>query len=250
MERLPARSTARSRISYVPGRTVLPLTRPNQTSLPSSCWNLLVHAPPTVDEHDGASALVDAVARRHSVAPAVAVGREHSRQDPDERDDRFGRVDAYRVRQDDRAAVAARAAPAADTRPPERRCPTSSRPSQVYETRVAVSWRLRTSVRTERPSESSMSTVTVSGRRSLNEMTATSRAHSHTGENTRSTRVPVTGLRSSFSRSVTANAAAVAPSRARTSRSWASRANARIYTGSRPDTRTNGSACSHPQLAP
>ena len=43
-----------------------------------------------------------------------------------------------------------------------------------------------------------------------------SRAHSQTGENTLSTRVPVIGLFSSFSRSVTANAAAVAPSSAST----------------------------------
>ena len=72
-----------------------------------------------------------------------------------------------------------------------------------------------------------MSSVTVSRRRRTNEITATSRAHSHTGENTRSTRVPVIGLRSSFSRSVTANAAAVAPSRARTIRSCGHRATAR-----------------------
>ena len=39
-------------------------------------------------------------------------------------------------------------------------------------------------------------------------MTATLRAHSQTGEKTRSTLVPVIGLRSSFTRSVNANAAA------------------------------------------
>ena len=87
-------------------------------------------------------------------------------------------------------------------------------------------------------------------------MTATSRAHSQMGEKTRSTRVPVIGLRSSFNRSVTANAAAVAPSRARTMSSWGHRATARnllvarYEIGSRPRTSTNGSACSHPQLAP
>src|SRR5687768_14748075 len=74
-----------------------------------------------------------------------------------------------------------------------------------------------------------MSNVTVSRRRNTIEMTATSRAHSQTGEKTRSTRVPVTGLRSSFSRSVTANAAAVAASRARTIRSWGHRAMARSF---------------------
>ena len=58
----------------------------------------------------------------------------------------------------------------------------------------------------------------------MNEITATSRAHSHTGEKTRSTWVPVIGLRSSFNRSVTANAAAVAPSSARTSKSCGHRA--------------------------
>jgi hypothetical protein len=63
-------------------------------------------------------------------------------------------------------------------------------------------------------------------------MTDTSRAHSHTGEKTRSTCVPVIGLRSSFSRSVTANAAAVAPSRTRTIRSWGHRAKAQQATGS------------------
>src|SRR5262245_27477436 len=61
----------------------------------------------------------------------------------------------------------------------------------------------------------------------MNEMTETSRAHSHTGENTRSTCVPVIGLRSSLSRSVTAKAAAVAPSRTRTIRSWGHLATAR-----------------------
>ena len=40
-ERFPARSTARSRISYIPGGTTRPLMRPNQTSLPSSARNLL-----------------------------------------------------------------------------------------------------------------------------------------------------------------------------------------------------------------
>ena len=49
-----------------------------------------------------------------------------------------------------------------------------------------------------------MSSVTVSRRRRMNEITATSRAHSHTGEKTRSTWVPVIGLRSSFNRSVPA----------------------------------------------
>ena len=70
------------------------------------------------------------------------------------------------------------------------------------------------------PSPSSMSTVTVPALRRTNEITATSLAHSQTGEKTRSTFVPVIGLRSSFSRSVTAKAAAVAPSRARTISVW------------------------------
>src|SRR5262245_22831258 len=70
-----------------------------------------------------------------------------------------------------------------------------------------------------------MSTVSVPGRRSTNEITATSRAHSHTGEKTRVQRGAVIGLRSSFNRSVTANAAAEAPSRARTRRSFGSRVN-------------------------
>ena len=126
-----------------------------------------------------------------------------------------------------------------------------SRPSQVYETRPAGSPRLRTSVRIDLPPGSRMSTVTVSRRRRTNETTATSRAHSHTGEKTRSTFVPVIGLRSSFRRSVTANAAAVAPSRARTTKSCGSRATrASVYGRPRPRTRTNGSAYSHPQLEP
>src|SRR5262245_54700505 len=73
-----------------------------------------------------------------------------------------------------------------------------------------------------------MITVTVSGLRSRNETTATSRGHSHTGENTLSTRVPVIGLRSSFNRSVNAKAAAVAPSRTTTSRIFASRDKRRL----------------------
>src|SRR6185436_3084135 len=102
-----------------------------------------------------------------------------------------------------------------------------SRPSHVYETRPAGSRRLRTTVRIDRPPRSRMSSVTGSRRRRMNEITERSRAHSHTGEKTRSTFVPVIGLRSSFSRSVTAKAAAVAPSRARTIRNWGHRANAR-----------------------
>jgi hypothetical protein len=54
-----------------------------------------------------------------------------------------------------------------------------------------------------------------------------SREHSQMGEKTLSTRVPVIGLFSSFKRSVTANAAAVAPSSASTIRVCGSRANAR-----------------------
>ena len=75
---------------------------------------------------------------------------------------------------------------------------------------------MRTSVRTGLRFAFSMSTVTTWLPRSRNEISAMSRAHSHTGENTLSTRVPVIGLFSSFSRSVTANAAAVAKSNART----------------------------------
>ena len=74
-----------------------------------------------------------------------------------------------------------------------------------------------------------MSTVIVARLRRRNEMTETSRAHSQTGEKTLSTRVPVTGLFSSFSRSVTAKAAAVAPSSASTINVWGSRATARGF---------------------
>ena len=58
------------------------------------------------------------------------------------------------------------------------------------------------------------------------EIAAASCAHSQTGEKRRSTRVPVIGLRSSFSRSVIANAAAVAPRSARTISVWGSLATA------------------------
>ena len=75
-----------------------------------------------------------------------------------------------------------------------------------------------------------MSTVTVPALRRTNEITATSLAHSQTGEKTRSTFVPVIGLRSSLSRSVTAKAAAVAPSRARTISVWGSRDTAGTYS--------------------
>ena len=96
-----------------------------------------------------------------------------------------------------------------------------------------------------------MSTVTTWPPRSRNEISAMSRAHSQTGENTLSTRVPVIGLRSSFSRSVTANAAAVAPSSASTISVCGSRVQARTSRGRiEAAHRTNGSACSQPQLAP
>ena len=102
-----------------------------------------------------------------------------------------------------------------------------SRPSHVYETRPAGSRRLRTTVRIDRPlaveDVERHGLATPQDERDHREVPA----HSHTGEKTRSTFVPVIGLRSSFSRSVTAKAAAVAPSKARTIRSWGHRANAR-----------------------
>src|SRR5207253_6422210 len=65
--------------------------------------------------------------------------------------------------------------------------------------------------------------VRLSALRSRKRMCATRVGQSQTGEKILSTSVLRTGLGSSFSPSVTANAAAVAPSRATTSRKGASR---------------------------
>src|SRR5919198_1910828 len=113
--------------------------------------------------------------------------------------------------------------------------PEASWPSHVYETRPFCSCWLRTSVATGSPCESRMSTVTVSGLRSRNEMTATSSEHSQTGEKILSTCVPVTGLFSSLSRSVTANAVAVATSSASTISVWGSRDNENLRALERAD---------------
>jgi hypothetical protein len=60
-----------------------------------------------------------------------------------------------------------------------------------------------------------MVSVTSSPRRSVTPICALSRAQPHVGENVFDTKVPKTGLFTSFRRSVIANAAAVAMSRPR-----------------------------------
>src|SRR5918995_272753 len=210
----------------MPGRTSRPLTRPNQTSRPSSRRNLLwTRCRPSTSITARARSLIryEAVMRsrrpsesgentRGKTRTSVMTGAVVSTRIG------FGRTMGRPFRS---SWTRGRYTPSGTTRS------RLSRPSQVYETRPAGSRRSRTSVRIERPSRFRMSNVTVSRRRRTIEMTATSRAHSQTGEKTRSTRVPVTGLRSSFRRSVTAKAAAVAPSRARTIRSCGHRATAR-----------------------
>ena len=160
-----------------------------------------------------------------AVAAPVPVGREHLRTRARE----AGSAGRWCRRGSGSGARSCGRAPRA--RPGAGRCPrrrsARDRCGRPTCTRrgPCCSSRSRTSLRTRRPSPSSMSTVTVPLLRSTNEMTATLRAHSHTGEKTRSTFVPVIGLRSSFTRSVNANAAAVAPSRARTISSCGSRVN-------------------------
>ena len=105
-ERFPARSTARNRISYVPGPTTRPLTRPNQTSLPSSARNLLcTRCRPSTSISARARSSIRYVAVTRSRLPSES-GREHPREHANERDPRSSRIDADRVRQDDRPAVA------------------------------------------------------------------------------------------------------------------------------------------------
>src|SRR6266702_6955985 len=77
------------------------------------------------------------------------------------------------------------------------------------------------------PLESSTSAVTESGFRRRKEIPATSLGQRQTGEKAVGMRVPVIGLRSSFSSSVTAKAAADPPSKPRTSSVAISRAKAR-----------------------
>ena len=90
--------------------------------------------------------------------------------------------------------------------------------------------------------------MTVPGLRRTNEISAMSRAHSQTGEKTRSTCVPVIGLRSSFSRSVTANAAARRAEEREHDQDLRQPRHTARY--SRLRTSTNGSAYSQPQVVP
>ena len=128
----------------MPGRTTRPLTRPNQTSLPSTRAELALHALPAVDEHHGARALVDPIRRRHAIAAAVGVRREHTREHANERDraaPSCRRESGSGGRSSGRSARAARAA---GRRPSGTTRSRLSRPSHVYETRPAGSRRFRT----------------------------------------------------------------------------------------------------------
>ena len=170
----------------MPGRTGRPFTRPNQTSWPSVERNFESTRRLPVDEHHRPRQLVGLVPCGNPVAAPVPVGREHPRTHAEEPNSRRGRVDADRVRKHDRASALLELDPrAVDAFFDD--LAEVVRPSHVYETRPFCSSRSRTSLRTRSPSPSSMSTVTVPLLRSTNEMTATSRAHSHTGEKTRST---------------------------------------------------------------
>ena len=68
-------------------------------------------APPPVDEERAAALLVQPVAHPQLVAPAVAVGRDDARCDPDVLDHRRCHVDPDRVRQRDRLVLAAHVDP-------------------------------------------------------------------------------------------------------------------------------------------
>ena len=103
-------------------------------------------------------------------------------------------------------------------------CPSPSRPSQTYETKVRPWGRLRASSRTTSPEPSTISTLTRSALRSRKRIAAEAVSQSQTGEKVLSTVGPTIGLRVSFSFSVTTNAAQVATSSAATSATGASRA--------------------------
>jgi hypothetical protein len=108
-------------------------------------------------------------------------------------------------------------------------------------------------VRTTAPFESTIWTVTRSALRSRNPIGADAVLQPQTGEMTlRGTWVLVIGLCWSFSPSVTANAAAVPPSRPTTSRVERSRATSRagFYGESSERISTNGSASSQPTDEP
>ena len=174
-----------------------------------------------------AAELGRAVAVEHAVGTAVAVGREDVRGRADQPRARRSRVDADRGRDRDRAVRPAERDRAAGTGRRARRCrrpcgrPRRARSVPALRGIVVEQQRIR------RPFASTIEAVTRSACRRPNERAARRPwgirrpARGHAG----SCGV-ATGERSSFSRSATANAAALPTSRQRTTRGEHDRPNA------------------------